>query len=139
MAQVFATPELKAAVELIEANGGKVQFPKQPVVIWGQSFGSIKEMTRDPRCEVCYLTVYKRLRAGMPLEEAVLKANSGAAKPVVCWGETFPSVTALSKDSRCKVVYQTVVNKLKRGFTPEEAVVDLPHARTTLLDESKQE
>jgi hypothetical protein len=56
-----------------------------------------------------------------PVELAVV-----AAPKLVCWGETFRSVRALSLDPRCQVRYAVLLKNLGDGQSPEQATSKLP-------------
>jgi hypothetical protein len=119
------TPELTAAVDLIKLAGGRVHFSKPEVVVWGQTFKNLREVSLDPRCEVSYLTIFNRLRNGSTLDEAVQKYTTRTlTRQITCWGEVFSSIRKLALDSRCKVCYNIVAQKLREGKTPEEATSD---------------
>ena len=125
MSQVSLSPELRAAAELIRQFGGTVHFPRPHVVIWGQDFASLKAAAKDPRCEVSYLTLFKRVTEGIDPVEAVKKNRfTLACKEIVCWGETFKSIRALAIDPRCELCYNALSQKLACGVSPEEAVKD---------------
>jgi len=125
MLQVSLSPALNAAADLIRANGGIVHFPRPNVVVWGQEFTSLKAVSKDPRCEVSYLTLFKRIKLGVNTDEAVKKnVYSRACKQVSCWGENFESMRALALDNRCKVSYTSLTQKIASGMTPEEAASD---------------
>jgi|WetSurMetagenome_2_1015567.scaffolds.fasta_scaffold09775_6 hypothetical protein len=122
MQQYTIPPELKQAIELIKQYGGVVHLPRQSVEVWNQVFDSVMDVAKDPRCEVSYLTLLKRLKKGVHPEEAVLKENP--ERLIVCWGEKFSSVFSLAQDPRCRVTYCTLAKKLACGVVPEEAVLD---------------
>jgi len=126
MSQVVTTPELTAAIALIQSNGGNVHFPRQNVVVWGQEFRSIRAVSKDPRCKVSYQTLFNRVKNGIPLETATnVSVYPGASKSVTCWGQTFASLQELALDPRCNVCYSLIGQKLAKGMTPEDAVKDL--------------
>lgn len=43
---------------------------------------------------------------------------------IICWGETFPSLRALARDSRCKVSKDGLRYRLQIGLSPEEAATN---------------
>jgi len=94
------------------------------VKVWGDMFPSLIALAKDPRCKVNYETLRKRFNKGIPLEEAVIKHHGANMnmKPITCWGEEFPSRQALTDDPRCKVTLSTWRNRLKEGWTIEDAV-----------------
>ncbi len=125
MSQVRLSPELRAAVDLIKGAGGTVHFLRPKVEIWGQTFPSLKLVAQDPRCEVGYHTLIKRVSEGVALIDAIKKnPENPVCKSVTCWGENFASIHALALDTRCEVGYNSILNKLVAGMTPEEAVKD---------------
>ena len=125
MSQPNVPPELTAATELVQNAGGRVHFPRRSVEIWGQAYPSIKAVVQDPRCEVGYLTLLKRVAAGVDISEAVKKSlNARGCKPIVCWGESFPAVKFVALDPRCEVSYSVLLTKLKKGMAPDDAVKD---------------
>jgi hypothetical protein len=55
------------------------------------------------------------------------KRKKRAKESVVsAFGKEFPSLNALSNDTRCKVTAATLKNRIKLGYTPEEAATMLP-------------
>jgi hypothetical protein len=128
MEDVNSDQNLKNAVDLIQQLGGKVHFVHPTILVWGQEFKSLKQISEDPRCEVNYATLYKRYRRGVPIAEAVVLSNGrrGKSKTVTCWGETFASLWELGKDPRCLVCYHVLTNRISKGMKPEVATSILP-------------
>lgn len=125
MPQVVSTQELKAAAKLIRDAGGTVHLPRPRVVIWGQEFKTLRELSRDPRCEVSYNTLTGRLIAGWELENAVRSIRGlHGAKFVECWGKKFSCLQLLALDPRCKVCYNILAQKIAEGLSPEAAATD---------------
>jgi hypothetical protein len=115
--------QLKQAKLTLEAVGGRVKLPRYMVVCWGDVFETIDDLTKDPRCKVATRTIKARLTGGMSLEEAASTfLYAASSNPLVCWGEFFPSARSLADDPRCQVVYSSLVEKLRDGVPPEEAV-----------------
>lgn len=125
MSQVHLSPELIAAVDLIKSAGGVVRFTRPKVEIWGQCFPTLKLVAQDPRCEIGYQTLFKRIGKGVALVDAVKRnPDNPVCKPVTCWGEDFISVRALALDARCEIGYDPISRKIAAGMLPEEAVKD---------------
>jgi len=124
MSRVNLSPELQTAIELIQQAGGKVRFPRKEIRVWGEVFSSWRAVSKDSRCEVCYLTLIQRITKGVTPDEAIKVIENSVRTPVICWGEHFKSVKSLSEDPRCKVSYNSLSRKLKLGEIPEEAVND---------------
>jgi len=89
--------------------------------IWGEDFYNRQDIANHPNCEVCFVNLTLRLKAGIPLEEAVL-----SSKKIICWGESFFSFTELSRDPRCHVHFDTLRIRLKEGMAPEQACSKWP-------------
>src|SRR3972149_6666107 len=105
--------ELKQSKLTIEAIGGRVVLPRYMVVCWEDVFQSIDKLELDPRCKVSLRTLKTRVAHGSTLEEAAGTAlNAAQSKPIVCWGELFPSIRALANDPRCQVSYASLMEKL---------------------------
>jgi excisionase family DNA binding protein len=90
------------------------------------AFGETKtlaEWSRDPRCRVHVVTLYKRLDNGIPAEEALTQPSTGSTAPkrITAFGET-KSVRRWSKDPRCAVNYSTLMVRLNAGIDPEVAI-----------------
>lgn len=88
--------------------------------VWGEDFYNQRAIAAHPNCEVCRCTLSKRLKAGIPLEEAVSK------RKIISWGETFFSILALSRDQRCHVHRDTMRIRMKKGMAPEQACSKWP-------------
>jgi hypothetical protein len=124
MSRTNLTPELKTAIELIQQAGGLVRFPRKEIRVWNEVFSSWRAVSKDSRCEVCYLTLIQRIAQGVAPDEAVKVIENSVRTPVICWGEHFKSVKDLANDPRCNVSYNSLSRKLKNGEMPEEAVND---------------
>lgn len=100
----------------------------KPVTCWGQEFPSIKSLIKDKRCLVTESTLLKRLKSGWSVEDAASTQRQEArGKPRVCWGETFPSLNAVSRDSRCIVTASQLQCRVSMGW-------DVQRAATTPID-----
>lgn len=101
------------------------------VEVWGQTFPSITKACEDPRCVVPWNVVRQRIYTlGWSPEKALTtpKQVGGASIPVEVWGESFPSVRQAAQDSRCSVAYQTVLQRLERGWPVEKAFNEPPRS-----------
>jgi hypothetical protein len=97
-------------------------------ICWGQVFESLEEISKDARCQMSLRGLTRRMERGWGLEESAsvppLKNNrAGWHKEVMCWGQVFPSILALSRDARCEVTYCQVTRNLARGLVAEEAIL----------------
>ena len=92
---------------------------------WGEMFPSLTHVSHDPCCEVSIHTLWRLLKTGESLQEAVKKSNPRRnpmnSKPITCWGEEFISKRELANDPRCIVTYSTLVKRLRGGLPPAEA------------------
>jgi hypothetical protein len=101
------------------------------------AFGEAKGPTaweRDPRCSVTHTTVANRLRAGWPAEEAIADPPQHAGsrgfvwRPIRAFGRV-DGPTGWERDPRCKVSSTTLLRRLARGWTAEDAIALPPFAR----------
>jgi hypothetical protein len=128
--------KLKAATELIRSVGGKVQLLNTTIVVWGEVFRSIKQLSTDSRCKVTLASLKSHIQSGYSYEDATKPAPSTGAQAVMCWGELFPSMAALIADPRCEFKsISTIKEKLKRGVRPEEAVKRSPRKGILTIDQ----
>lgn len=86
-----------------------------------------KAWIRDDRCVVPYSTLLFRLHAGeMTPEQAMTtppRGGSGTTMPrlVTAWGETR-TCGQWSKDRRCTVRRQVIYQRVRKGWTAEDAI-----------------
>lgn len=80
---------------------------------------SCPEWAKDPRCQVSLAELYRRLTAGVPVEEA-LKCRRKPAE-IEAFGET-KTVEAWVRDPRAKVLRQAIEKRLRKGWTAEDAI-----------------
>jgi len=93
-------------------------------VVWGETFSSLGQIINDPRCEIdCRFTLTKRIRQGIPIQDAVL-AQPEARLRFEVWGEQFTTLSDVVRDERCVPRYKTLVYRLKKGTPLEIAVQD---------------
>jgi hypothetical protein len=94
-------------------------------VCWGEVFPSYAALSRDYRSEVTLKQMYSRLCGGWtPTLAATTPIRaSRAQREVICWGEFFRSLTALSRDVRCVVSLYVLRARVKRGLELEQAVI----------------
>jgi hypothetical protein len=94
-----------------------------------EAWGEVKtraQWLEDERCNVTIDTITKRLRRGVPAEEAISTPSTNPARCITAWGET-KSTTAWLRDDRCAVKsIKTIRKRLDLGASPEEAVSNLP-------------
>ena len=97
------------------------------IVAWGER-KILADWAKDVRCNVHISTITKRLKRGWFPEEAI----SGKIKPIkysnrknnvfyAAWGET-KTFTQWTEDERCKVKKNTLHERLRRGYSMEEAL-----------------
>lgn len=96
---------------------------------FGQTYRSIKSITRDPRCVVDYYTLWRRIRFyGWDATEAATTAIDVAW--YVVWGEKFATLEQVQVDSRCLVENKaTLKDRLRRGIPIQEAVREYPESQ----------
>jgi hypothetical protein len=98
-----------------------------------EAYGESKPMTawlKDPKCEVSYAALWRRLNKGIPFEQA-LKSNrpnpSGSdllrlgSKPLDAFGES-KSLREWLNDPRCEIREVSLRVKLKQGIPLEQAL-----------------
>ena len=90
-------------------------------VCWGETFPSYAAAARDPRSNVTVDQMYRRATRGWSPERAASTIVQGAGRESLCWGELFPSLAAVSRDSRCVVNQDTLYHRVKRGWDVERA------------------
>jgi hypothetical protein len=96
------------------------------VKVWGKMFPSLRHVALDERCKVNAATLRRHIKAGIPIKEAVYPKQPKRkppmnTKPVTCWNQEFPSIKALVKDKRCLVTASTFSQRLRKGWSVEEA------------------
>lgn len=98
---------------------------------WGER-KTVTDWSRDKRCKVNWNTLKGRLRTGKwDLIDAMttkasgkhkeIQRNSGSARQLTIWGET-KSLIEWSEDKRCQVGYSGFKGRLRKGWTPEQAM-----------------
>lgn len=94
--------------------------------VWGETFSTLFDVVRDPRCEVSHNTLWQRIyRLGRNIEVAVKKDMKRAKlhRPIKCWNEYFANRSELADDPRCEVGYAILCQNLRNGEPPERAVL----------------
>ena len=100
-----------------------------------KAFGETKGMmawTRDPRCSVSATAIKQRLVGGWQAERAISEPaqNRGGSDnyttELVAFGER-KGITDWSRDRRCKVRLTGLVDRLRRGWSAEDAVMTPPY------------
>lgn len=82
--------------------------------------------------EVTYLTFYKRVKAGMSIEQALTSENK-QYKPTTQMGEYWAE-----NKHRAKVKYNTYRQRVAKGMTFEEAISKENHWKAVSSDEYKK-
>jgi DNA-binding CsgD family transcriptional regulator len=102
-------------------------FPRRRRLV--RAFGERKTASawaRDPRCTVSDITLRRRLRSGMPPEEAITEPPRRVTGPPVTRAITAMGATKSTRDwvrdRRCMVKEHTIRSRLRRGWTPEDAI-----------------
>jgi hypothetical protein len=106
---------------------------KMPPVWTLTAFNETKgptEWSRDRRCAITLASLLWRLRRGWPPEDAISTPpqRDSAPRPkhlITAFGQT-KGVTAWSKDRRCKVTLVTLLRRLERRMSPEDAITAKP-------------
>jgi DNA-binding CsgD family transcriptional regulator len=102
-----------------------------------RAFGEVKGPTawsRDPRCRVSLPTLIKRLRSGESSERAItdppMHPGTGSVyfRPVRAFDITKGFMDWV-RDPRCKVRYSGLHDRLRRGWTPEDAILTPPFCK----------
>ena len=102
-----------------------------------QAFGEIKtakEWSRDPRCQIGYVGLHRRLTEGVDPELAITTPSRIQKKNVhphslTAFGET-KSLQEWITDPRCKVPLATIYWRINRqGWTHEECLTLAPRSR----------
>jgi len=102
-----------------------------------EAFGEVKGPTawsRDPRCQVCLTTLTKRLRRGDAAERAItdppMNGGQGRARYhlISAFGITKGFMEWV-RDPRCKVMSTGLHDRLRRGWTPEDAIETRPFCK----------
>lgn len=113
------------------------RFRGTPTICWGREFLSRQALLRDPRCVVRRHCLDYRLDIGWPLEKAAttptvhgpVEKPKTSRRPIICWNERFPSLSSLCRDPRCLVGLTTLLDRLKIGWTLEEAATNPRYKR----------
>ena len=104
--------------------------PRRPITAFGETKG-LMEWSRDQRCPVTSTTIANRLASGWPVEEAITEPpqNRGGLDTYYTELEAFgvtKGITAWTRDRRCRVGLTGLVDRLRRGWTAEEAIATPP-------------
>jgi len=110
---------LKRGLSIEEA--ATIPYLSKPVEAWGDVFTSFKTLLQDPRCKVKLGVLNDRLHQGWAIEEAATIVYDTNKKPLVGWGRIYDSLNDLSQDSRCRVSYCVLRDRLNCGWSVEEA------------------
>jgi hypothetical protein len=93
-----------------------------------EAFGETKtlaEWSRDARCRVSYFTLAIRVSRGWDGEVAIstpsARSNNRAKRPLEAFGET-KLIEEWVKDRRCKVSAATILWRVQRNYSGEDAV-----------------
>lgn len=93
-----------------------------------KAFGEEKprqDWIRDSRCQVSYRVLCQRLKKGWSPEEAIVMPCNASKKRnnqmIKAFGE-IKLVTAWARDERCSVSRNTIIERIRRGMSAEEAM-----------------
>jgi hypothetical protein len=109
---------------------------------WRRAFGETKplaEWSRDPRCPVSQRCLYMRvLKQGLTVEQAFMRGpvDMERVKPhrlrsVTAFGET-KTAGKWADDPRAKASAGLIVARMRRGYTPEDAITKTPAELTAI-------
>lgn len=103
--------------------------PRWTVTAFGETKGPT-QWSRDRRCSVTLTSLLKRLRDGWAPEAAIATPpQRDAARPprrlVTAFGQT-QGAAQWARDPRCKVTLVSLLSRLDRGISPEEAITTRP-------------
>ena len=106
--------------------------PRFTIPAFGEQKGAMA-WARDPRCTVTASGLLARLRAGTPPEWAITAINERPdiereGNGLRAFGSTR-SAHAWARDPRARVGSTTIVARIKRGWTPEQAIMTPPFKR----------
>jgi hypothetical protein len=100
-----------------------------PTTCWGEDFPSRAALAADPRCVIDCNTLRRRLKKDWLPEDAAKFKGCTHRLPITCWGEDFPSISALAADPRCVINKRRLSERLSRGISPEKAAATKPRSR----------
>ncbi|MCI0651936.1 MAG: hypothetical protein L0Z55_08635 [Planctomycetes bacterium] len=110
--------------------------PRWTLDAFGETKG-IAAWTRDPRCHIAVPTLLRRLRQGIPPEEAISAPPAHPGKGGEVFIDAFGERMYLaewSRDRRCKVSVSVLRDRILRGVRAEEAITAPPYRSPTLLN-----
>ncbi len=104
--------------------------PRRPVTAFGET-KSMNAWTRDRRCKVTVPTISARLARGWTAEQAISgeRENRGGSDIVAVEIRAFGQVKSLTgwlRDKRCRVTLTGVTDRIRRGWSTEDAISTPP-------------
>lgn len=104
--------------------------PRRPIEAFGEENGVVG-WARDPRCSVSPPTISARMARGLDVERAITTPpeNRGGSDMVYTELEAFGQTKGLTdwtRDRRCKVSATGVKDRLRRGWSAEDALSTPP-------------
>jgi len=109
--------------------------PRRPITAFGEAKGVVA-WSKDARCSVSSTTISSRLDRGWDAVSAITSPaeNRGGSETVYteleAFGET-KGITDWTRDRRCKVSLSGLTERLRRGWSPEEAIATRPYESPT--------
>jgi hypothetical protein len=109
----------------------KEPSPRRPIKAFGETKGILK-WSRDPRCSVSATSITTRIADGWDAERAISEPpqNRGGSDSYFTELEAFgekKGITDWSRDRRCKVSLSGLDERLRRGWSAEDAVTTPPY------------
>jgi len=125
--------EERAAASRRKRPPAKPAPARRPVEAFGEVKGVVA-WSKDPRCSVSATTVSSRLDKGWDAESAIASPaeNSGGTYTVYTELSAFGTTKGLtdwSRDRRCRVSPTGIVDRLRRGWSAEDAIQTPPFKR----------
>ena len=109
----------------------KPRRSRTPIAAFGEDKGVVA-WSKDPRCSVSATTISARLAKGWPTESAITapRENLGGSDIVYTELEAFgltKGLTDWTRDHRCKVSLTGLSDRLRRGWSAEDALSTPPY------------
>lgn len=124
------TPSNCRWMTAIESNAFKrpltiPRTPRRTLTALGETKGLVA-WTKDPRCSVTLSGLMARLESGMTPEQAITKPKQPMRMPegtrlITAFGMT-QSISSWERDRRAKVGAPSISDRLKAGWTAEDAI-----------------